>query len=125
MEKEVVKKELDLILTQNDPESRRIMMEALNGNYDLKHCVEYLLYYTDRPDKQRRVLKYSKTPDILYEEFFMVSMLAIEDSFVEEKMVECFKNHLINKVDDFLNYRYDYQMLSNSNNEQAYTLALK
>ena len=125
MIKEELKKELDLVLTQKNPESRKIMMEALSGDYDTDHCIEYLLYYTDKPDKQRKVLKYSKTPDILYEEFFMISMLAIEDSFVEEKMYECFKKHLINKPDDFLNYRYDYQMLSNSKNAKAYSLTLK
>ena len=96
------------------------MLKENDLDYDYMHnrkCLEYLRHYKDNPEFQERIIKYSSYPDILYEDFFMISMLGIEDTFVEEKLLECFSNNLINSLDDFIRYKNEYQQLSPSKTE--------
>ena len=103
----------DLVLTQTNPESQQIMCNVVDGNLITnRHCIDYLLYFTDCPDKQRKVLKFAAYPGILYEEMFMISMVGIEDEYVEDKLIDCFKRNLISNTHDYLYYKNMYERLS-------------
>ncbi len=98
------------VLTQTNPESQMIMYhvfshELLTNDY----IMEYLLFLTDKPDKQRRVLEYALIPDIIYNEFFALSMLSIEEDYIEERLRNCFKSGLINSTHDFIEYRRKFE----------------
>ena len=104
---------LDLVLTQSNAESQLLMYEMINSAFiDNKVCIYYMLYYTDKPLKQRRVLKLARYPNILYEEFFMISMMGIKDEKIVDKLIYCFDKNLINNSHDFYHYRNKYDNLS-------------
>lgn len=106
----------NLILTQSVPLSQQIMFEVLNSNLMLNsHCIKGLIEYTDNPFMQQKIVKYSLIPDIIYDELFLILMLGITDQYVEDNLIICFKNKLINNTHDFINYKRKYESLSQIN----------
>lgn len=122
---EISKKELfnqspntfDLILTQTNPDSQMLIYKVLNSELRyVRPLIDYLVFFKDNPKKQRRIIEYAKIPDIIYDEFFTITMIHIEDDYVEENLRKCFKEGLIENRRDFKNYYCKYLELSNENN---------
>lgn len=121
---EISKKELfdqspnsfDLILTQTNPESQMIIYNVLSSELRyVRPLMDYLVFFKDRPEKQRKLIEYAKIPDIIYDEFFAITMINIDDDYVEENLRNCFKLGLIENRRDFKKYYCKYLELSNEN----------
>ena len=41
----------------------------------------------------------------------MISMLSIDNDYIEDKLIECFNNNLINNTHDFIYYKNKYEQM--------------
>lgn len=107
----------DLLLSQTNPESQQIIFDALNSHLFVnRHCFDYLVYLKDNPEKQRRVIEYTEIPSIIYNEFFTLAMVSIEDDGLEKSLRQKFKEDLINNSHDFIYYKDQYYKSLNLKN---------
>lgn len=95
----------DLILTQKNAKSQRIILDVLEGPLISNgRCMTELLYYSDNPKKQARIEKYYKMPLILNNEYIFSLMLSLDDDGLEAKLYNSIKNNTIKTCEEFKSY---------------------
>ena len=67
-------------------------------------------------EQQRRVIEYTEIPSIIYNEFFTLAMVSIEDDGLEKSLRQRFKEDLINNSHDFIYYKDQYYKSLNIKN---------
>ncbi len=75
----------------------------------IRRLEDYLNYYKDEPEKQERVRYYSKIPSIFEDEFFLISMVNMNNPEIEKKLIKDFENYEIDNIKDFME-RYQFHL---------------
>ena len=89
--------------------SQRNSFRNLTDEYKLKKkCLEYLRYYSNDPKKQHKVIFYSQILNIFLEEYFLISLIEIDDDHIESNMIKHFINNEIKNTHDFIHFYNQY-----------------
>ena len=70
----------------------------------LRRLDDYLDYFKNDPEKQERVRYYSRIPGIFDDEFFLITMINLNDPDIEKKLIKDFENNKIDNANDFWNH---------------------
>ena len=104
-----------MILNSNNQTLQKKLCELLGIDMiTAKKCIDYLTYYMNNPEKQEKVLLYSRIPEIFDNEMFTISIVNIEDVNIEREMLRCFLEHRIITSHDFIAYLNHYRRIETS-----------